>query len=138
MLLAGCRKGRRNALKGVLNLPISTEKIPLNLRKVWPVIKDKNGNQNIKLAPVFDSEAALMLDMSKSTIEKLLLDYEGLMQAVGNAYPKIAVGLSREDGGLGEYWADTMDRIIDDDTAHHHNSNHGHYVQPRTTYPQGQ
>lgn len=77
--------------------------------------KDENGKQYIKLAPVFDSESALMLDMSDSTIEKLLGDYEGLMQAVGNAYPKIGVGLSREDGGLGEYWADTMDRIIDDD-----------------------
>lgn len=80
--------------------------------------KDENGNQYIELAPVFDSEAALMLDMSESTIEKLLEDYEGLMQAVGNAYPKIAVGLSREDGGLGEYWADTLDRIIDDDDVY--------------------
>lgn len=79
------------------------------------VNKDENGKQYIEIAPVFDSEAALMLDMSESTIKKLLEDYEGLMQAVGNAYPKIAVGLSREDGGLGEYWADTLDRMIDDD-----------------------
>lgn len=77
--------------------------------------RNEDGNQYIKMSPVFDSEAALLLDMSKSTIEKLMSDYEGLMQAVGNAYPKIAVGLSREEGGLGEYWADTMDKIIDDD-----------------------
>lgn len=77
--------------------------------------KDENGNPTIRLSPVFDSESALLMDISKSTIDKLMDDGIAILQTVGGIYPRIAVCRERDDGGIGEPWADTLETLIEDD-----------------------
>ena len=77
--------------------------------------KDEDGNQTIRLSPVFDSESALLMDISKSTIDKLMDDGIALLQTVGGIYPRVCVCKTKNEGGLEEPWADTMELLIEDD-----------------------
>lgn len=79
---------------------------------------DEEGNPTIEIAPVFDSEASLLLDTRKSTIDKLMGNGIGILQAVGGVYPKIAVCKDKDEGGLGELWADTLEAVIEDDPVY--------------------
>lgn len=79
-------------------------------------IKTKeDGQDKIRLSPIFDSEASLMLDNDISTIEMLLDDYMGLKQSVDITQPKIGLVKSKEDGGLDSFWKDTLEEITQDD-----------------------
>ena len=77
--------------------------------------KDENGNSTIRLSPVFDSESALLMDISKTTIDKLMDDGIALLQTVGGIYPRICVCKTKNEGGLEEPWADTLETLIEDD-----------------------
>ena len=76
---------------------------------------DEQGKPTIRLAPIFDSESALLLDINKSTITELVGNGVGIFNAVDGVYPRIAVCKTEEEGGYGEPWADTLDAIIEDD-----------------------
>lgn len=76
---------------------------------------DEQGRPTIRLAPIFDSESALLLDINKSTITELVGNGVGIFNAVDGVYPRIAVCKTEEEGGYGEPWADTLDAIIEDD-----------------------
>ena len=75
----------------------------------------EDGKSTIKLSPVFDSEASLLLDINKSTIDKLMEDGISLLQTVGGVYPRICVCKTKDEGGLEEPWADTLETLIEDD-----------------------
>ena len=77
--------------------------------------KDENGKDTIRLSPVFDSESALLMDISKTTIDKLMDDGIAILQTVGGIYPRICVCKSKDEGGLEEPWADTLETLIEDD-----------------------
>lgn len=79
---------------------------------------DEAGKPTIEMAPVFDSESALLLDINKSTIDKLMGDGIGILQTVGGIYPRIAVCKEIDEGGLGEPWADTLEALIEDDEVY--------------------
>lgn len=77
--------------------------------------KDEDGKPTIRLSPVFDSESALLMDISKTTIDKLTEDGIALLQTVGGIYPRICVCKTKNEGGLEEPWADTLETLIEDD-----------------------
>ena len=82
-------------------------------------IKNKeNGKDKIRLSPIFDSEASLMLDNDISTIEMLLEDYTGLKNSVDITQPKIGLVRSKQDGGLESFWKDTLEEITQDDEVY--------------------
>lgn len=82
-------------------------------------IKTKeNGKDEIKLSPIFDSEASLMLDNDISTIEMLLDDYMGLKRSVDITQPKIGLVRSKKDGGLESFWKDTLEEITQNDEVY--------------------
>ena len=81
---------------------------------------DEQGDSTIRLAPIFDSESALLLDINKSTINGLVGNGVGIFNAVDGVYPRIAVCKSEEEGGYGEPWADTLEAIIEDDVLYNY------------------
>lgn len=92
------------------------DKHPENIAFVRGI--DEAGNPTIEMAPVFDSESALLLDINKTTIDKLMGDGIGILQTVGGIYPRIAVCKEKDEGGLGELWADTLEAVIEDDSVY--------------------
>lgn len=77
--------------------------------------KKKNGKETIRLSPNFDSESALMLDTNLSTVKRLLADYQALQESTSFADPRIGTLVSKEDGGFGSLWMDTLDLLCEDD-----------------------
>lgn len=64
-----------------------------------------------RLAPIYDSECSLMLDMDLETLEKIQKNGLGLQRNVNMLDPKIAV----LDGQYKSPWKNTLDTICEDD-----------------------
>lgn len=93
---------------------VDTDKHPENIA----FIKDKSGNSNIRLSPNYDSEFSLLLEYEPETIAFFLADDYQLREEVDIASPKIGIYVSKDDGGLGSMWKDTLERICEDDEAY--------------------
>ncbi len=79
-------------------------------------LKDKD---DITLAPNYDSEASLLLDTDIPTINLLLANYISLVNTVIMvAQPRIGLINKRDNGGLENYWEDTLEALIVDDEVY--------------------
>lgn len=96
-------------------LTADTDKHPENVAFIKG--KDENGKNVIRVSPIFDSEASLLLDMDIPTLQKLMENYAGLIESVNCAQPRISV---KEDEycGCGVPWKDTLEAITDDDNVY--------------------
>ncbi len=79
---------------------------------------EKDKQKKIKLSPMFDNEASLLLDNDISTIQALLNDYYILKQTVSITQPRIGKAKNIEDGGFESYWMDTLEEICEDDDVY--------------------
>lgn len=89
-----------------------TDKHPENIAFI---VKKTPDGKEIELAPVFDSEASLLLNMERGLVDDLLQDYEAVVESTTMSDPRIAVMKDREEGGIGCPWADTLETLTEDD-----------------------
>ncbi len=75
------------------------------------IIKDNK----IRISPLYDKEASLLLDNDEEITNKLLDDISLLMDASNIAQPRIGTIKKKIDGGLESYWQDTLEALIVDD-----------------------
>lgn len=74
-------------------------------------INKKTNEKQFELAPIYDSESSLMLDMDIETLEKIEKHGLGLQQNVDMLDPKIAVF----EGIYSSLWKNTLDTLCEDD-----------------------
>lgn len=77
-----------------------------------------DGKCNFGVSPMYDNEACLLLDNDQETISMLLNDYAALKESASIAQPRIGTITEVEDGGLGSYWMDTLEALIEDDEVY--------------------
>ncbi len=94
-------------------LCLETDKHPENISFI---IKDKE----IELCPNYDSEASFLLDTDISTIKNILADFNYLKQVEAISEPRIGIIKTKEDGGFGSIWQDTLEELIVDDEVYNY------------------
>ena len=72
----------------------------------------EDGENKIKLAPIYDSESTFLLDMDEPTVAKMVGNIEGLRKATFLADPKIGIKIPENKGGFDSYWRDTAARFL--------------------------
>ena len=72
-------------------------------------------NKDIRISPLYDKEASLLLDNDEELTNKLLEDISLLEDTVNIAQPRIGTIKPEIEGGLESYWQDTLEALIVDD-----------------------
>lgn len=91
----------------------SVDKHPENVSFIT-YINPETKKKEERLAPVYDSEYSLMLDMDLESLEKLTRHGLGLKRNVDMLDPKIVV----LDGDYQSLWRNTLDTLCDDDEVY--------------------
>lgn len=78
------------------------------------ILADKDGN--LKLAPLYDNEHSLMLDMNNELLEDLARNPIGLRRGMDNVDPKISV--IPDTGKQVSLWRYTLDELCGDDDVY--------------------
>ena len=77
-----------------------------------------DGKTGFRVSPMYDNESSLLLDNDQETVSLLLNDYAALQETASIAQPRIGTFTEVEDGGLGSYWMDTLEALIEEDEVY--------------------
>lgn len=86
-------------------------------------LKRTNGDGKIRLSPNYDSEFSLLLERDKKMIEYYVNQPFGVEEEAELQDPKIGVFIEKENGGWGEMWKDTLEKLIENDEIYYYYKN---------------